>query len=59
MPLPPPVTQAEAMLALLAVYQIIGRLLQRRLGRETKENLEDVRALIAPLLTRNNGHRTD
>jgi hypothetical protein len=47
------------MLALLAVYQIIGRLLQRRLGRETKENLEDVRALIAPLLTRNNGHRTD
>lgn len=59
MALPPPVTQAEAMLALQAAYQIIGRLLQRRLGRETRESLEDVRALIAPLLTRNNGHRTD
>jgi len=59
MALSPPVTQAEAMIALLAVYQIIGRLLQRRLGRETRESLEGMRALIAPLLTRNNGHSAD
>jgi hypothetical protein len=47
------------MIALLAVYQILQRLLRRRLGRETRADVEDARALIAPLLTRNNGHRTD
>ncbi len=52
---PPPVTQAEAMLALLAVYQAVLRLLRRRLGRETRQDLEDIRALIAPLITRQNG----
>jgi hypothetical protein len=54
---PPPVTQAEAMLALLSVYQSVLRLLRRRLGRETRQDLEDIRALIAPLITRQNGHR--
>ena len=52
MALPPPVTQAEAMIALLAVYQIASRALQRRLGRTTRADWEDVRALIAPLLNR-------
>ena len=52
MALPPPVTQAEAMIALLAVYQIARRALQRRLGRATRADWEDVRALIAPILNR-------
>ena len=52
MALPPPVTQAEAMIALLAVYQIASRALQRRLGRATRADWEDVRALIAPILNR-------
>jgi len=52
---PPPVTQGEAMLALLAVYQSVRRLLQRRLARQTKAELEDIQALIVPLINRQNG----
>jgi hypothetical protein len=53
MPLPPPqVTQAEAMLALLALYQIVQRVLRRRLGRATRQELEQMRLIIAPLLNR-------
>ena len=56
MSLPPPsVTQAEAMLALLAVYQAVRRLLRRRLARQTKAELRDIQRLIAPLITRQNG----
>ena len=43
------------MLALLAVYQSVRRLLQRRLARQTKAELEDIQALIVPLINRQNG----
>jgi hypothetical protein len=43
------------MLALLAVYQAVRRLLRRRLARQTKAELRDIQRLIAPLITRQNG----
>lgn len=52
MPLPPQITQAEAILVLTAVHQIVQRLLQRQLGAHTRNRLRAIQALIAPLLDR-------
>jgi len=56
---PPPVSQAEAMAALLLVYQIIYRLQRRKLGAHTRNKLREIQVLIVPLLDRNNRIRMD
>ncbi len=54
---PRPVTYAEAMSALHDIYLTLQDILRRRLGQQTREQLELVTERLEPLVRRDNGRR--
>jgi ribose 1,5-bisphosphokinase PhnN len=51
------VTYAEAMSALHDIYLTLQNILRRRLGQQTREQLELVTKRLEPLVRRDNGRR--